>query len=326
MAPSERPSLLRTVLLAAGIVVICAGLHAIASTANLVLLSILLATTVTPIPDYLERKGMKRGHAVLLTVFGVVACGVLLMAALAASLAGISEKLPAYQAALTKLVEQVGERLQARGIALPESLRPNPEQIMGIVGNLVRGSLGAMGYGFLWLILLILMLIEMPIFRKGDAPAGSLNERLDDVGISVRRFIGLTGLIGAIQSLVNLVAMLLLGTDFPMVWAVLFFFLNFVPFGFLIGLIPPLAVTLLESGPGHAGILLGVLFVANLISDNVVKPKVMGEGLGLSPVVIVVSLMIWAYVLGAMGAILAVPLTIAITRMYPLFQDEAPAA
>ena len=311
--------------LAAGFVIIAAGLHAIASTANLVLLSILLATTVTPIPDYLGRRGMNRGHAVLLTIAGVMACGLLLLSALAASLAGISEKLPTYQAALTGLVDQAGELLRSRGITTHESLRPDTDRIMGIVGNLVRGSLGALGYGFLLLILLILILIEMPMFRKGDAPPDSLNERLDDVAISVRRFIGLTGLIGGIQSAVNLVAMLLLGTDFPVVWAVLFFFLNFVPFGFLLGLIPPLAVTLLESGPGHAGILFAVLFVANLISDNVVKPKVMGEGLGLSPALIVISLMVWAYILGAMGAILAVPLTIAIVRIYPLFRREPSA-
>jgi predicted PurR-regulated permease PerM len=169
------------------------------------------------------------------------------------------------------------------------------------------------------------MLIEMPFRRKGDQPADSLNERLDDVAISVRRFVGLTGMIGAVQAALNLIAMLLLGTDFPVVWAVLFFLLNFVPFGFLVGLIPPLLVTLLESGPTQAGILLGVLFVLNLIADNVVKPKIMGEGLGLSPAIIVVSLMVWAYILGAMGAILAVPLTIAISRMLPHFMQEETA-
>jgi len=192
---------------------------------------------------------------------------------------------------------------------------------MTIVGNLVRGALGALGYGFLLLILVMLMLIEMPFRRKGDAPPHSLNERLDDVAISVRRFVGLTGLIGAVQAGLNLIAMLLLGTDFPAVWAVLFFLLNFVPFGFLVGLVPPLIVTLLESGPAQAGILLAVLFVLNLIADNVVKPKIMGGGLGLSPVLIIVSLLLWAYVLGPVGAILAVPLTITITRVLPHFSD-----
>jgi predicted PurR-regulated permease PerM len=305
--------------------VIAAGLHAIADTANLVLLAILLAMTITPIPDYLGKHGMQRGHAVLLTVFGVLVVGVLLMSVLAASLAGISEKLPTYQAALTGLVDQVGDKLATRGINLDKSLRPDTERITAMVGNLVKGALGAMGYGFLLLILLILMLIEMPFRRKGDQPADSLNERLDDVAISVRRFVGLTGMIGAVQAALNLIAMLLLGTDFPVVWAVLFFLLNFVPFGFLVGLIPPLLVTLLESGPTQAGILLGVLFVLNLIADNVVKPKIMGEGLGLSPAIIVVSLMVWAYILGAMGAILAVPLTIAISRMLPHFMQEETA-
>ena len=325
MSTSTLPSLHRAALLGACLVVIAGGLHAIADTANLVLLTVLLAMTITPIPDYLGKHGMQRGHAVLLTVFGVLVCGVLLMSVLAASLAGITEKLPTYQAAFSGLVDGLGEKLRARGIELPESLRPDTAKITAMVGGLLRGALGAMGYGFLLLILLILMLIEMPFRKKGDEPSGSLNERLDDVAISVRRFVGLTGLIGAVQAAINLVAMLLLGTDFPVVWGVLFFLLNFVPFGFLVGLIPPLLVTLLESGPAQAGILLGVLFVLNLIADNVVKPKVMGEGLGLSPVIIIISLMVWAYVLGAIGAILAVPLTIAISRVLPHYMQEGAA-
>jgi AI-2 transport protein TqsA len=116
--------------------------------------------------------------------------------------------------------------------------------------------------------------------------------------------------------------MFAVGTDFPMVWAVLLFLLNFVPFGFAIGMIPPLALTLLEHGVSRAAILLGVLLVSNLLSDNVVKPKLMGSGFGLSPLLIVVSLMFWAFVLGPVGAILAVPLTITITTLAPFFTGE----
>jgi predicted PurR-regulated permease PerM len=128
----------------------------------------------------------------------------------------------------------------------------------------------------------------------------------------------LTGTIGGVQAAVALVAMLALGTDFPAVWAVLLFLLNFVPLGFALGTIPPLALTALEHGGVRAIVLFAVLFVANLISDNVVKPKVMGQGLGLSPLVIVLAFMFWAYVLGPMGAVLAIPLTIAIHKTLPV--------
>jgi AI-2 transport protein TqsA len=84
-------------------------------------------------------------------------------------------------------------------------------------------------------------------------------------------------------------------------------------------------VTLLEHGVSRAVVLFVILFVANLIADNVVKPKVMGEGLGISPLVIVLAFLFWAYVLGPMGAILAIPLTIALHYAIPLLTRE-PAA
>lgn len=91
-----------------------------------------------------------------------------------------------------------------------------------------------------------------------------------------------------------------------------------MPFGFVVAILPPVVVTLLEHGTGRGAALLVILFAVNLIADNVVKPKVMGEGLGISPLVIVLGFMFWAYVLGPMGAILAIPLTIALHEPLPI--------
>jgi len=323
MPATTEPPLHRTVLLAAGLVIIAAGLHAAAATVNLVLVSLLVAMSVSPIPYLLARRGMRHGTAVLLTVLGAVAGGVLLIGALAGALSGLQEKLPTYQTALSNLFGDVNTRLAARGVSVNSFMTPDPERIVSVAQHLVRGALSALGYGLFALILVALILIEMPQRPEGDGQAGDARSRFDQVSLGVRRFVALTGLVGAGQSLVNLVVMLALGTDFALVWGVLFFLLSFVPFGFAIGLLPPLAVTLLEQGPAKAGILIAVLLVANLVSDNVVKPKVMGQSLGLSPLVIVLSLLAWGYVLGAVGALLAVPLTIALTTLAPLSRGEA---
>lgn len=317
MSTTPLPPLHRTVLLVAGLVVIAAGLHAAAATVNLVLVSLLVAMSVSPIPGLLGRRGVNHGLAVLLTVAAVVVGGVLLLAALGSGLAGLQAKLPEYQAALTGLAGSVSTKLAARGIDLQSVIHSDTERAVALIGGLVRGSLGALAYGFLALILVVLILLETPARTEAGTPATGLRGKYEAVGEGVRRFVALTGMIGAGQSAANLLVMLLLGTDFALVWAVLFFLLSFVPFGFVIGLIPPLAVTLLEQGPARAGILTAVLLMANLVSDNVVKPKLMGSGLGLSPLVIVLSLMGWGFVLGAMGALLAVPLTIALTTVGP---------
>jgi AI-2 transport protein TqsA len=326
MSATTAPPLVRTVLLVAAGVVIAAGLHFAASTVNLLLISVLLAMSVSPVPYFLEKRGMKHGGAVMLTVLGSLVVGVLVVAALGVGLSGLQSRLPVYQEALTRLLGGLEEQVAARGIDLHDTLKPDSTRLIEIVQQLVRGALGALGYSIFALILVALILLELPAHGPSNASASVIRGRFDKVSISVRRFVALTGLIGAGQSGVNLIAMLLLGTDFAVVWGVLFFLLNFVPFGFMLGMIPPFVVTMLEHGPGRAGALFGIMMLANLISDNVVKPKVMGTGLGLSPLVIVVSLMFWALVLGPVGAILAVPLTIALTTATPALTGGATPA
>jgi AI-2 transport protein TqsA len=325
MSTSSIPPLYRAVVLAAGIVVISAGLRAAAGTANLVLISVLLAMTVSPLPYLLQRRGLKQGPAVLLAVLAVLVVGVLVLWVLVVGLKGLQEKIPEYQTALSGLIEGLKSKLADRGVDVEKVARPDAERIMEAVRRMVGASLSAMGSAVFALILVVLILLELPAQLVDHKPAGTLRDRFDEVSVSVRRYVAITGLIGLGQAAMNFVVMLALGTDFPGLWGVLFFLLSFVPFGFAIGLVPPFAVTLMEQGPGRAGLLFGLLFLANVISDNVIKPKIMGKGLGLSPLAIVLSLMFWAYILGPMGAILAVPLTIAIVTVAPLLLDKAAA-
>lgn len=325
MSTATLPPLYRSTVLVACIIIIAAGLHAAADTVNLLLIAVLLAMSVSPITYWLETRGLKHATAVLLTILGSLVVGVLVVGTLGKALSGLQEKLPTYQAALTDLLAGMEGRLAARGVDIHEVLKPDTARMLAMVQRVVGGALSALGYSFFALILVALILLELPARTGAEPGAGGMRGRFDEVSVSVRRFVALTGLIGVGLAVVNLVAMLALGTDFPMVWAVLLFLLNFVPFGFAIGMLPPLAVTLLEHGVSRAAILLGVLVVSNMLSDNVVKPKLMGSGFGLSPLLIVVSLMFWAFVLGPVGAILAVPLTITITTLAPFFTGEIKA-
>lgn len=326
MSDATLPPLYRSTVLVACVIIIAAALHVAADTVNLLLISVLLAMSVSPITYWLETRGLKHATAVLLTIIGSLVIGVLVVGTLGRALSGLQEKLPTYQAALTNLLAGLEGFLTARGVDVHEVLKPDTARMVAVVQRVVGGALSALGYSFFALILVALILLELPARQEAEpATGGGMRSRFDEVSVSVRRFVALTGLIGAGLAVVNLAAMLALGTDFPIVWAALLFLLNFVPFGFAIGMLPPLAVTLLEHGVSRAAILLGVLLVSNLLSDNIVKPKLMGSGFGLSPLLIVVSLMFWAFVLGPVGAILAVPLTITITTLAPFLTGEVKA-
>jgi AI-2 transport protein TqsA len=323
MVSIDRDSpLLRAVLLGAGLVIIAAGMKATSTVANLILLSMLLATTLYPMPILLARYGMGRGTAIAVTAILAILGGTLLMVVLANSVSRLSENLPTYQNALSGLVESVSQRLAARGIMLDEALKPDPARIMGRVGGLLGAALGLVGYGLLAIVLVVLFLIEIPIIQGGGEGPGSVRHRLDQAMRMVRRFVGLNGLIGIVIAVIDLGIMAMLGTDGAVLWAVICFLFAFVPFGFMLSMIPPFILTLLEHGVGRAMILFGLFFVVNFIGDNVIKPKIMGEGLGLSPLLIVISLLVWGAVLGPMGALLAIPLTIALKETLPILIGE----
>jgi AI-2 transport protein TqsA len=323
MVSIDRDSpLMRAVVLGAGLVIIAAGMKATATVANLILLSMLVATTLYPMPIFLSRYGMSRGTAIALTAILALLGGTALIVVLANSMSRLSENLPTYQNALAGLLEGVSQRLAARGIMLDEALKPDPARIMGRVGGLLGAALGLVGYGLLAIVLVVLFLIEIPLTQGDDDRIGSVRYRLDQAMRQVRRFVGLNGMIGAVIALIDLGLMLMLGTDGAVLWAVICFLFAFVPFGFMLSVIPPFILTLLEQGVGRALLLFGLFFVVNFIGDNVIKPKVMGEGLGLSPLLIVVALLVWGAVLGPMGALLAIPLTIALKEILPILMGE----
>jgi AI-2 transport protein TqsA len=329
MTSSDRGSpLLRLVILGAGLAIIAAALQAAAPVVNLVLVSLLLAATLSPLPLMLANRGMGRGTAIAITVVLALVGGAILILVLTGSLGRLSENLPKYQSSLAGLVDGVNQKLAARGIAVDQALEPNPAKIMAKVGQLVGGALGLVGYGLFALVLVVLFLIELPLFQGADSGPGSLRNRLDEAMRLVRRFVGLNGMIGAVIALMDLAIMLLVGTDAPALWTVICFLFAFVPFGFVLSMIPPLLITLLESGMGRALTLAGLFFVVNFIGDNVIKPKYMGAGLGLSALVIVLALLGWGVVLGPMGALLAIPLTLTLKQLLPVLvgEREGPAS
>jgi len=317
--------LVKLVLLGAGLAIIAAALKSASSVVNLVLLSLLLAATLSPLPVILTKRGMGRGAAIGLTALLALLGGAALVLVLTRSLGRLSDNLPVYQASLSGLVEAVTQKLAARGIEVNEALKPNPARIMGMVGGLVGAALNLVGVGLFAIVLIVLFLVELPLFKSDDSRPGSLRNRLDSAMLLVRRFVGLNGLFGAGIAVVDLIIMMSVGTDAAALWAVIAFLFAFVPFGFILSAIPPFILTLLESGPSRAFLMFGLFFVVNFIGDNVVKPKLMGSGLGLSPLVIVLALLGWGVVLGPMGALLAIPLTLTVKEVLPVLLGEREA-
>jgi len=123
------------------------------------------------------------------------------------------------------------------------------------------------------------------------------------VGQYVVRQFGLRALIDVITGAGVTALLLVLGVDFAVLWGVLTFFLSFVPYiGLFIALTPAVVLALAESGLGLALLFIVGVIVVNIVAENVLSPMLMGRGLNLSPTVVFLSFILWAWVLGGPGA------------------------
>ena len=109
------------------------------------------------------------------------------------------------------------------------------------------------------------------------------------------------------------VLLALIGVDYPVLWGALAFLLNFIPnIGSIIAAVPPVLLALIQLGVAQAALVAGGFLVINMAIGNFLEPRYMGQGLGLSTLVVFLSLVFWGWVLGPVGMLLSVPLTIAV--------------
>lgn len=137
------------------------------------------------------------------------------------------------------------------------------------------------------------------------------------LGADLRKYITITAFQGVITAAMNFIFLLILGVDFAFLWAVLSFFANFIPnLGFILSCIPPALIALITLGPLQALLVIVIFTLINFIVENVIGPIFMKESLNISLLNSFLSLLIWGWVLGLSGAILGIPLTMVVMKIY----------
>ena len=314
--------MLRLFVAAACLVIIVAGLKVAAPIVSVVLLGLLVAQSLSNVPMWLMKKGLKPGLSVLVAILFVLVGGLLLVLMFSISTARLADNLPTYQARLSALRDSVMVFLGGRGIDVSQisAFQPlDPNRALAAARTFLGGLASALGTSILIILIAAVVLYEITGVRvlrdRGEKPA-SLVARFDEVTGQSRQYVALTGLAGLIQAVFNFAILLVAGVDAPLTWTVLFFFLNFIPgVGFLIALVPPALLALLESGWQRAVIVVVGWWIVNLIGDNVIKPRFFVKGLEISFTNIVFSVVFWGFVLGPAGAILAVPIALSLKRV-----------
>ncbi|TNG02122.1 MAG: AI-2E family transporter [Gammaproteobacteria bacterium] len=307
----------RLLILSAAFVIVVAGIKAASPIMVPFLLSVFIAIISAPAMFFLKNKGLPSGLALVLVIVIVLFVLFLVGVLIGNSVDDFTKSLPQYQARLQIQLHSVVALLSRVGIELSASMLEeyfDPSVIMRLVANALSGLGGVFTNGFLILLTVSFMLLEASSFpaklhKALDDPDSSLGS-FDHFLETVKRYMVIKTWVSLGTGLIVWLALALIGIDYPLLWGVLAFLLNYVPnIGSIIAAVPAVLLAIVQLGWGYALLTAGVYVAVNVIVGNFIEPKFMGRGLGLSTLVVFLSLIFWGWVLGPVGMLLSIPLT-----------------
>jgi AI-2 transport protein TqsA len=324
------PRGLIVVLAVTGLLVSVLALREFTEIIGPVILALILVIGVHPLTGILRRRGAPQWLAVTVTLITLIAVIFGLAASLALSIAQLATILPTYQDSFTALVNDLRAWLGSLGVG-PDQLHAALDKIdFANVAAVVTALLAGLLSTFSNMLFLIFVVAFMALDAVGFSSrlARVRRQRPDVVGTletfvaGTRSYLLVTTVFGLIVAAVDAGFLWLVGVPLPLLWGLLAFITNYIPnVGFLIGVIPPALLALLEGGPGLMVTVIVAYSVINFIIQSVIQPKVMADAVSLSLTLTFLSLGFWSFVIGPIGAILAIPMTLLVRA---LFIDSRP--
>lgn len=300
-------------------VVTGAGIKAMSWLVGPVFLALIIVIAVSPVRTWLRRKGMPAWlatTALVLAVFGVMLVMVLVLVVSVAQLAG---ELPNYAARADDLIASATAWLADLGIDGDELHQITQSLDLGKLAGVAGSVLASVG-GLVSNIVFVLSLLLFLSIEASAAPARLAEIAQDRPAVAValadfargtRRYLVVTTVFGLLVAVLDTVALMLLGIPLALVWGLLAFITNYVPnIGFVLGLVPPALLALLDGGWQPMVLVIVIYCVLNFVCQSLIQPRYVGGAVGLSTTVAFLALLFWAWMLGALGAILAIPLTL----------------
>ncbi len=315
------PSGTRSLFLAAAFVVTVAGMRAAADILVPFLLAVFISILCAPLLFWLKRKGVSNGLAVFATLVVILGAGFILVTFAGTSLQRFINALPFYQALLAQKSAGLLSWLEGLGLnistqVLKETI--NPGRAMGIVANTLMGLSGMLTNVFMILLTVLFILFEASTLPRKIAafltsPEEDSLSRLGGFMGNLNRYLAIKTFFSLLTGAVVGIWLAVLGVDYPILWALLAFLLNYVPsIGSIIAAIPACLLALIQLGLGTALLAALGYLTANITLGSLLEPRLMGRRLGLSPLVVWLSLVFWGWVLGPVGMLLSVPLTMVV--------------
>jgi predicted PurR-regulated permease PerM len=317
---NDNTNALRVALGLASLIVIIAGMKAAAELIVPFLLSAFIAILCAPVINSLQRRGLPMWLAVSAVIAMVALVGAVIVAIIGSSIQGFSQQLPDYQERVQAELGKLSSWMTGHGFSWYEGElkdKINPGVALGFVGKVFNGLGALLANGFLIFLTVMFLLMEGVILKdklrvitgKSYSQLSHLTEFLE----SVNKYMALKSATSLLTGVLVGLLMWMLGVDYALLWGLLAFLLNYIPnIGSIIAAIPAVMMALVTGGPIIAFWVIIAYLAVNTLVGNIIEPKFLGDRLGLSTLVVFLSLVFWGWVLGTTGMLLSVPLTMII--------------
>src|SRR5829696_1897182 len=323
----RQPSFLRVMLFLATTVVVFVGMRLSAPILNPILFAVILALLFSPIYGWLTRHRIPTPLALIIMLVGLTILFLGLFLILGVSIARFSGDIASYTGKLNDQVGNIHEVARSLGLSnvdIRDAVKPSA--LTGAIGTILSGVADFLSNLFLILIIVLFFLAEGPaMMNRLRNSAGSDHPqfvRLTVFGRNVVRQLGLRAIVNLVTGTGVTVLLLVLRVDFPLMWGILAFFLSFIPWiGLPLAVAPAVVLALAEHGVTSAVLVIVGVIVINILAENALSPMLMGRGLSLSPTVLFIGFIFWAWLLGGPGAFLAAPLTIFVALIFQTFPE-----
>ncbi|GAA3444940.1 AI-2E family transporter [Planomonospora venezuelensis] len=313
------PRALIVLLCTASAVIVLAGIREVGSILGPLFLALVLVIAVSPIRTWLQGRGAPCWLLVAAPLAVVLLVLLGMVAVLTVSVAQMAGLAPTYARQFNELVVQAQELATRLGVGtdqINQAIRSfDPGKVFTLVQGFASGLLGVFSGLVLIIVLLLAMCLDAPVFSRilssGAAHRPRLIDALTSFARNTRRYLVVSTVFGLVCAALDVTALWLLGVPLPLLWGMLALITNYIPnLGFIIGLVPPALLGLLEGGLTTMLSVIAAYMAINFVVQSLIQPKFLGDAVGLSTTVTFLSLLVWAFVLGPLGALLAIPLSL----------------
>jgi len=311
------------VLSLAGLTIVLYGMKHAQSILSPVLLAMFVVMGLSPALDWLRRRRMPSWAAIAVVMVVFLVIGLLVGGILATSLGQVNTKLPEYEQNLSNMFSDMNTWFADHGIDI-SGLTENafsPSKIFSWITGAARYLISQLTSVFLIILIVAFMIAEVYSFPRKlyvRAQTGpKLYESFDNFARVTRTFLFTLTWLNLLTATLAAIIYFAFGVDFALLWTIVFFMLSYIPnIGFVLSVIPPFFVTLFEQGFTRAVIVVVLVIGVNGFVNNAIAPRYMGQKTGLTTLIVFLSLVLWAWVLGPVGALMSVPLMIMVKLLF----------